>query len=76
VGRGDNGFARETGGHAFVNSNDLRAAADRILEELDNHYVIEIGDPPVLRKSDLREVDVRTSRKDVTVRARRWIPGR
>jgi hypothetical protein len=38
--------------------------------------VIEIGDPPVLRKSDLREVDVRTSRKDVTVRARRWIPGR
>jgi VWFA-related protein len=75
TGTGNDGFARETGGHAFTNTNDLAVAADRILREIDNHYVIEIADPPVLRKSDLRELDLRTTRKDITVRARRWIPG-
>ena len=75
TGRGDDGFARESGGRSFANTNDLAAAADQILREIDNHYVIEIADPPVLRKSDLRELDLRTTRKDITVRARRWIPG-
>jgi len=69
------GFARETGGHAFVNTNDLDGAADRILREAANYYVVRVGDPPVGRKSQLRDLDVRTSRKDVTIRARRAIPG-
>ncbi len=69
------GFARETGGHAFMNSNDHDAAVDRILQETSNHYVLQVADPPIGRKADLRELDVRVTRPGVTVRARRWIPG-
>lgn len=69
------GFASETGGHAFVNTNDLEGAADRILAEAAHYYVIRVEDPPVGRTSKLREVDVRSKRDGVTVRSRRAIPG-
>lgn len=69
------GFANETGGHAFVNTNDLDGAADRILAEAAHYYVIRVEDPPVGRTSRLREIDIRTKRKDTTLRARRAIPG-
>ena len=69
------GLAREAGGHSFINTNDLDGAADRILREADNYYVIRVSDPPVGRAAVMRELDVRTKRDDVTVRARRGIPG-
>jgi VWFA-related protein len=69
------GFARETGGLAFVSTNDLKAAADRILRESANYYLIGVGDPPVGRGADLRELDVKVLRKGVTVRARKTITG-
>lgn len=72
---GENGFARATGGHAFLNSNDSTAAVDRILREASNYYLIGVSDPPVGRKSDLRELEVRVSRPGVTAIARRAIPG-
>lgn len=72
---GTQGLARETGGHAFLNTNDLDGAAERILREAANYYVIRVGDPPVGRKAVMRELDVRALRKGVTVRARRGIPG-
>ena len=72
---GDTGFARETGGYAFVNTNDARGAAARIYEEAGTYYVLRMTDPPVQRTADLREVKVRVLRKDVTVRTRRGIPG-
>lgn len=72
---GDAGFARETGGHSFTNTNDYSAAVDRIMRETSHYYVLDVADPPVGRKADLRELDVRVLRKGVTVRARRWIPG-
>ena len=72
---GSTGFARETGGHAFTNTNDFAAAVDRIFRETTHYYTITVGDPPVGRKANLRELDVRTSRRGVTVRARRSIPG-
>jgi VWFA-related protein len=72
---GSAGFARETGGRAFANTNDFDGAVAQILGEMDNYYVIEVGDPPIFRTSDLRELDVRVSRRGVTTRARRWIPG-
>lgn len=72
---GDAGFARETGGHAFMNTNDYAGAVERIMRETSHYYVLDVADPPVGRKADLRELDVRVSRKGVTVRARRWIPG-
>lgn len=72
---GSSGFARETGGHAFVNTNDLNGAADRIMREAGSYYLIGVSDPPVARKADLRELDVRVLRRGVTVRARRAVPG-
>ena len=73
---GDSGFANETGGYAFLNTNDLRGAAERIFAEAGTYYVLRTTDPPVQRTADLREVKVRVLRKDVTVRARRGIPGK
>jgi VWFA-related protein len=75
AGTGDSGFARETGGYAFLNTNDFDAVVERVIREMDNHYVIAFADPPIHRKSDLRELDVRVTRKGVVVRAGRWIPG-
>jgi VWFA-related protein len=71
---GTSGFARETGGYAFMNTNDLKAVADRILRELGTYYVLSVEDPPFGRKADLRELQVKVARRGVTVRARRGIP--
>ena len=75
AGMGKDGFARDAGGHAFINTNDLNGAVDQILREARNYYVIAVGDPPVGRKAPVRELDVRSLRRDVTVRARRAITG-
>jgi VWFA-related protein len=73
---GSSGFAHDTGGQAFVNTNDLDGAVDRILRETSTYYTISVVDPPLFRNADLRELDVRVLRRGVTVRARRAIPGR
>ena len=73
---GDAGFASETGGYAFTNSNDLATAAKRIVDESGTYYLLRIADPPVQRTADLRKVEVKTSRKNVTLRTRRGIPGK
>jgi VWFA-related protein len=72
---GLDGFARETGGQAFFNVNDLNAIADRILRESANFYMVEIPDPPVGAKADLRPLELKSLRKGVTLRARHAIPG-
>jgi VWFA-related protein len=72
---GDQGFARETGGHAFLNTNDLNGAVDRILRESASFYMVEVPDPPVGGKADLRPLEIKSRRKGVTVRARHAIPG-
>ena len=69
------GFARDTGGHAFTNTNDLTGAAERIMRESETFYIVRFADPPVFRGAPLRELDVRVLRRDTTVRARRLIPG-
>jgi VWFA-related protein len=73
---GDSGFANETGGYAFVNTNDLAGAAAKIADESGTYYVLRMTDPPVQRTADLRKVEVKVLRKNVTIRARRGIPGR
>ncbi|MGH9370077.1 MAG: VWA domain-containing protein [Vicinamibacterales bacterium] len=73
---GASGFARETGGYAFLNTNDLAGAAARIWAEAGTYYILETANPPVQRTADLRELDVKVLRKRVTVRARRGIKGR
>jgi len=72
---GGNGFARETGGFAFIGTNDINGAVDRILRESANYYLLGVGDPPVGRGADLRELDVRVLRRGVTARARKTIVG-
>lgn len=69
---GNTGFARETGGMAFVNTNDLNGAADRILRESASYYALRVGSPPV-GGSGLRPLELRVSRRGVTLRARRAI---
>ena len=71
---GSSGLARETGGYAFMNTNDVAGVGDRILRELGTYYVLSVEDPPIGRKDDLRELDVRILRRGVTVRARKGIP--
>jgi VWFA-related protein len=73
AGGGDSGFANETGGFAFLNTNDLNGAADRILRETASYYMIGVGDPPV-GGSGLRELEVKVLRRGVTVRTRRAVP--
>jgi VWFA-related protein len=75
VDSGGSGFARETGGLAFIATNDINGAVDRILRESANYYLLGVGDPPVGRGADLRELDVRVLRRGVTVRARKAIVG-
>jgi VWFA-related protein len=72
---GASGFARETGGFAFANTNDFESAAERIMRDAGSYYRLQVADPPAGRRSDLREVDVRVLRRGVSVRARRAIPG-
>ncbi len=72
---GSSGFAGETGGYAFTNTNDLEGAAARVMREAGSYYVVEVVDPPVGRKADLRDLDVRALRRGVSIQARRAIPG-
>jgi VWFA-related protein len=67
---GQSGFARETGGRAFVGTNDTGDVAERIWREARTYYLIEVADPPIGRKDPLRELEVRVLRRGVTVRAR------
>lgn len=70
---GTTGFARETGGRAFLNTNDINAAVGRILREISTHYLIDVVDPPIGRKEELRGLDIKVLRPGLTVRARRSI---
>ena len=70
---GTTGFARETGGMGFVNTNDLKGAAERILRESSSYYSLRVASPPVGGPDGLREVQLKVSRRDVTVRARRAV---
>ena len=69
---GDTGFARETGGRAFIGTNDLNLAADRILKETATYYLSRVASPPT-GGSGLRELQIKTSRRGVTIRARKAI---
>jgi VWFA-related protein len=72
---GESGFARETGGVAFTNTNNMTGVADRIMRETGSYYLIEVADPPMGRQMDLRALDVRIQRPGISVRARRAVLG-
>jgi VWFA-related protein len=72
---GSGGLTADTGGHAFINTNDLEGAADRVMREAVTYYIVRFEDPPFFRTAPLRKLDVRVLRPNVTVRARKLIPG-
>ena len=72
---GDAGFAHATGGQAFIGLNDLNSAADKVLAEASNYYLIGLKAPPVGRTSDLRDIQVKIKRRGVTVRSREAVSG-
>ncbi|CAN5743782.1 hypothetical protein BH24ACI5_BH24ACI5_03570 [soil metagenome] len=72
---GSGGMARDTGGHAFLNTNDLDGAVERILREAVTYYIVRFEDPPFFRTAPLRKLDVRVRRPGVTLRARQLIAG-
>ena len=63
-------LAEETGGIAVVNQNDFDKALKRIDNETSDYYVLGYysTNPDPLRRT--RRIEVRTSRQNVTVRAR------
>jgi VWFA-related protein len=64
-------FADETGGLAFVNSNDADAAFRRILEDNSSYYLIGYVSPDSRRDGRYHRVSIRVNRPGVRVRARK-----
>jgi VWFA-related protein len=60
----------ETGGFAVVNRNDFATAYQRIVEDNSSYYVLAYY-PPDARPGRFHKIEVRVSRPDVVVRARR-----
>jgi len=72
---GDAGFAHATGGQAFIGVNDLDGAADKVLAEASNYYLIGVKAPPVGKTADLRDIQIKIKRRGVTVRTREAVSG-
>lgn len=70
------GFARDLGGHAFVNTNDHKGAVDQILRDAGTYYAVTVADPPIFKTADVRDLDVRVLRRGVEIRARRFLKGK
>src|SRR4029453_3340447 len=60
----------ETGGFAVVNRNAFASAYQRIVEDNSSYYVLAYY-PPDARPGRYHKIDVRVSRPDAVVRARR-----
>jgi VWFA-related protein len=63
------GFAFESGGWAFANTNDYESASNQVWEESGNYYLL--GYEPARRDNRRHTIEVRVKKPDVTVRARR-----
>jgi len=72
---GDTGFAHATGGQAFIGLNDLDGAADKVLAEASNYYLIGVKAPPAGRTADLRDIQIKIKRRGVIVRTREAVSG-
>ena len=63
-------LSEETGGFAVVNSNDYASAYQRIVEDNSSYYVLAYY-PPDARPGRYHKIDVKVSRPNLVVRARR-----
>lgn len=64
-------LADETNGFAAVNANDFTAAFERIVSANSAYYVLAYYPPPRRRDGKFHQIEVRTSRPGLTIRARR-----
>jgi VWFA-related protein len=64
-------LADETGGFAAVNSNDMRSAFSRILDESSTYYILGYYPANDRRDGRFRKLEVRVTKPGVQVRARR-----
>jgi len=64
-------LAEETGGVAFINSNNFAATFDRIVQDNSSYYVLAYYPPNPKRDGKFHNIQVRVNRPGVTVRARR-----
>jgi VWFA-related protein len=65
-------LSEETGGFAVVNKNDYSTAYQRIVEDNSSYYVLAYY-PPDARPGRFHKIDVRVTRPNVVVRARRGL---
>jgi VWFA-related protein len=63
-------LSEETGGFAVVNRNDFTTAYERIVADNSSYYVLAYY-PPDARPGRFHKIDVRVSRPNVVIRARR-----
>jgi len=63
------GFARETGGEAFVNINVFDAAVDQVWQESGTYYLL--GYEPARRDNKRHTIEVKVKKPDMSARARR-----
>ncbi len=65
----EDGFAFETGGLAFANTNDYESAINQVWEETGNYYLL--GYEPARRDNRRHSIEVRIKTPNLNVRARR-----
>jgi len=68
---GSHTLAYDTGGFAVRNTNDLSAGLGRIAQESQTYYLLGYNPSDARRDGRFRKIEVRSNRKDVTVRARK-----
>jgi VWFA-related protein len=72
---GQAGFAHASGGQAYIGVNDMSGVADKILAEASNYYLIGVHAPPVGKKAELRDLQIKIKRKGVTARSHEAVSG-
>jgi hypothetical protein len=65
-----------TGGFAAADTNDARPAFERIVEESSEYYLLAYAPPKPARAGEFRQISVSTSRRGVTIVARKGYTGR
>jgi len=65
------GLAKDTGGAAFDNSNNLRSGFDRVDSDQHNYYLLGYTSTNDKLDGNFRTIDVKVTRPGVTVSARR-----
>lgn len=64
-------IAEETGGTAFMNSQNFRLGFDRVLQDLDHQYMLCYNSPAHSKKGDYHRIRVALKKPDIELRYRK-----